>query len=118
VIHLKENGGRDMTATEKVNFDLMLLKSTPEFQRSLLKWLLVKTVAEQGPDPLELTGDDGVPMGVFLPNSKYRNKPPMSPERDAELLERVRNIREEDLLTLEEMMERLGLGESHQPKKQ
>jgi hypothetical protein len=106
-----------MSSTEQMNFDITLLRSTPEYQRSLLKWLLVKVVAEQGAEPLTLPGDDGVPMGVFFPNSSYRNKPPMSEEEYSKLLATVRNTTEDQLLTMEEMMQRLGLVDSPQPSK-
>lgn len=101
-------------ASDDLKLSIMVSQATPEQQRSLLKWLLTKFVAEQGPETQTLSGDDGVPLGVFIPNADYRNKPPMSEEQYAELLNAVRNTSEDQLLTPEQLIQELELADARQ----
>src|SRR5437868_14755636 len=88
---------------------LMVSQATPEQQQSLLKWLLAKVIAEQGPEPHALTGDNGVPLGVFVPNPDFRNKPPMSEEQYSELLKVIQNTKEDQLRTGDQLIQELEL---------
>ena len=101
-----------------VDIQLQVDRATPEQQRSLLSWLVSKVVASQGGGPRTIDGERGDPIGVFIPNTHYRNQPPMSSEQYAELLEAVRNTTPDQLLTHEEMPRQLGLEDVRPPSKQ
>src|SRR5438876_77492 len=105
------------TANDDLKLSILVRQATPEQQRSLLKWLLAKFVAEKGPEPEALSGDNGVPLGIFIPNADYQNKSPMSEAQYAELLETVRNTTEDQLLTFEQMIRELGLEDVRQMSK-
>jgi hypothetical protein len=106
------------TDTDFLDLQLKVNRATPEQQRSLLHWLISKVVANQGGGPRTIDGERGDPIGVFIPNTHYRNQPPMSSEEYAKLLETVRNTTPDQLVTHEEMMRRLGLEDAHPPSKQ
>jgi len=105
------------TDVDFLDLQLRLHRASPEQQRSLLLWLVSRVVATQGGGgPQALKGEGDQPIGVFIPNTHYRNQaPPMSEERYAELLERIQNTTPDQLLTHEEMLRELGLEEVRQP---
>lgn len=97
-----------MSATSnKLELSQVVNTATPEEQRTLLRWLLARFVAEKGPEPQLLQGNGSVPLGVFIPNANFPNKPPMSDEQYAEFLQSVRNTTDDQLLTAEELIQEL-----------
>jgi hypothetical protein len=104
--------------TDFLDLQLKVNGATPEQQHSLLLWLVSKVVANQGGGPRTIDGQGGESIGVFIPNTHYRNQPPMSSEKYAELLESVRNTTPDQLLTHEEMLRQLDLEDVRPPSKQ
>jgi hypothetical protein len=98
-----------------LDLQLQVHRATQEQQRSLLLWLVSKVVADQGGGPRTIDGERGDPIGVFIPNTHYRNQPPMSSEQYADLLEAIRNTSPDQLLTHEEVLRQLGLEDVQKP---
>ncbi len=99
---------------EKRKLDSLLDQATPEEQNYLLDRLLSKVIAREGPLVRTLNSYDGTSLGIFIPKVELPTNAPMSEERYAELLESIRNTTDDQLLSFDEMMQRLGLGDPRQ----
>lgn len=93
-------------------------KATPEQRRYLLDLLVRCEVAGMEKLMQSVHGESGAPIGFFVPLSLHRDRPPMTDEAHAELLEAVRSTRPEDLISHEQLLQELGLEEAPRASRQ
>ena len=99
-------------------FQQMLEQATPEEVNSLFFRLVARIVSTPGTKMQAVKGERGMPVGIFIPVPELPASPPMSETGYEQLKEAVRTTTTNQLLTNEQLKQRLGLVDVRPPNRQ
>lgn len=114
----KTKGDRPMSKpTTNSALEQVVDQASPEELPSLFMRLVSRLVSASGSKVQTVRGERGMPIGVFIPIPELPPRPPMTEAEYEQLAETIRNTTDDQLISFEEMMRRLGLEDVHQSSK-